>query len=179
MDRNHLTTLRRISPALGALGATAVLAAGAHAATRPAHATTRPAHAAVAPCQPRPTTIHGHRALAFCGPATASLSISGHTYDFHGGQCIRVGDQLVVSLGFVVKSDLRHNAGAPNFVLTLSGHTTGSLVAEHGGSSVVDHLAGVHKSSGPVGHGTYSGTTVLQQTPFHGSWNCHGQIATG
>ena len=42
-------------------------------------------------CALRSNTIKGHKAVVYCGPATASLHIGGKTYTFKNGTCIWSG----------------------------------------------------------------------------------------
>ena len=46
-------------------------------------------------CALRSTTIKGHKAVVYCGPASASLRIGGKTYTFKNGTCIWSGGLIL------------------------------------------------------------------------------------
>ena len=92
----------------------ACTAAVATAAAMAAAATPMRA-AAAPPCEPKITEIQGHQAAVNCGPATATLHISGKTYTFHNGFCQQskaAGDALQLTLGTTVLG-VEDNAGKP------------------------------------------------------------------
>jgi hypothetical protein len=64
------------------------------------------AAAAAAPsrvaCTPGQTKVEGHPASAFCGPAKATVKVSGKSYAFKGGACLKSGKGLTVNIGTVV-----------------------------------------------------------------------------
>ena len=64
------------------------------------------ATAAAAPtrtsCTPGQSTVDGHSAMTFCGPAKATVKVAGKTYSFKGGACLKTGKYLNVNIGTVV-----------------------------------------------------------------------------
>src|SRR6185437_7792706 len=73
----------------------AVAIAGAIAAAAAAGTTSKP------PCAPARSTIGGHRAVAFCGPATVTINVAGRSYRFAHGLCAlsRTMDGLELNVG--------------------------------------------------------------------------------
>jgi hypothetical protein len=117
-------------------------------------------------------SIKGHRAVVFCGPATASLHIGGKSYSFKSGMCIWSGGTLILSVGTQVNGvpASANNEGAPLLALTgTSG--TGTVYASSGrlhlGGSIVKLTAHGHSS------GTFKGREPLGATrSFTGSYRC-------
>jgi len=144
------------------------------------------AHAAstsAPPCVPKITTIQGHRAAVNCGPATATLHISGKTYTFHNGFCQRskaAGSALELNLGTTVVG-VKGNAGKADFSMLISAHLhsafgSGSVFgADYGGRALLGG-EGLIKVSGNIpANGTFT-STVAAHGKFTGSWNCHGVV---
>lgn len=135
------------------------------------------------PCTPKITTIQGHRAAVNCGPATATLHISGTTYTFRNGFCQKskaAGSALELTLGTVVIG-IKDNAGLPNFSMTVvarlhSMYGNGSVFgADYGGKGLLGG-EGLIKVSGNIpSKGTFT-STVAAGAKFTGSWNCHGVV---
>ena len=134
--------------------------------------------APAAACTPRHMTTAGHAAIAYCGPATATIAIGGHTYLFRHGTCIRSAtvDALQISLGTLVRG-ARGNGGR-SFVSLLIAQSPSESEAFEGdwrghqlfGDSVIAH------NSSLLSHGTF--VSVLGSS-FSGSWNCHGPVLNG
>jgi hypothetical protein len=80
-------------------GSLTVLVALAIAAGLTAGAAAAPTRAA---CTPGQTTVDGHNAMSFCGPAKATVKVKGKTYSFKGGSCIKTGKYVNVNIGTVV-----------------------------------------------------------------------------
>ncbi len=122
-------------------------------------------------CGLRSTTIKGHQAVVYCGPATASLHIGGKTYTFKNGTCIWSG-ALILTLGTQVNGApaSANNEGAP--LLQLSGSIgTGTVYAYsarlHLGLSIVKLTAHGHSN------GTFKGREPIGATRrFAGSYRC-------
>jgi hypothetical protein len=122
-------------------------------------------------CALRSETIKGHKAVVYCGPATASLHIAGKTYTFKNGTCIWSGG-LILTLGTQVNSApiSANNEGAP--LIQLSSSTgTGTIYAYSGrfhlGMSLVKLTAHAHSS------GTFKGREPIGATrPFTGTYRC-------
>ena len=144
-----------------------------------------PAYAASAggapPCTPKITTIHGHKAAVNCGPATATLHISGHTYTFRNGFCqqSKSTGAFQLDLGTTVIG-AKGNAGSPNFSMLISTHLhtafgSGSVFgADYGGKDILggDSLI---KARGTLVKGAFT-SSVASGAPFTGSWDCHGAV---
>lgn len=145
---------------------TAIVAAIAIFVTASAEATaTRSA------CALTSKTIKGHKAVIYCGPATASLHIGGKTYSFKNGTCIWSGG-LILSVGTQVNGlpASADNEGAPLLALTgTSGLATVYAYSGrfHLGLSIVKISARGHSS------GTFKGREPLGATRrFTGSYRC-------
>ncbi len=122
-------------------------------------------------CAPRSRTIKGHKAVVYCGPATASLHIGGKTYTFKNGTCIWSGG-LILTVGTQVDGipASANNEGAPLIQLS-SSLGTGTVYAYSGrfhlGMSLVKFTARGHSS------GTFKGREPLGATrPFTGTYRC-------
>jgi hypothetical protein len=121
-------------------------------------------------CALHSTTIKGHKAVVYCGPATASLHIAGKTYTFKNGACIWSGG-LILNIGTQVNGIpvSANNEGAPLIQLS-SSIGTGTAYAFSGRF----HLAALIKLTAH-GHsgGTFKGREPLGATrPFTGSYHC-------
>jgi hypothetical protein len=122
-------------------------------------------------CGLHSTTIKGHKAVVYCGPATASLRIGGKTYTFKKGTCIWAGS-LILTIGTQVNGvpASANNEGAP--LIQLSGSVgTGTAYAYSGhfhlGMSLITLTA--HGHSG----GTFAGREPIGATRrFTGSFRC-------
>ena len=133
-----------------------------------------------APCPPKPPTIKGHPAMALCGPATATVTISGKTYSFRNGFCaepITNSDSFQLSLGTDVPTlgGPTNNAGQPFFSMDIAkGHTTASLATVYsGGHQLLAHAAIALSGQIPT-KGSFKGKNTA--TDFTGTWNCHGVL---
>ena len=111
----------------GGLTASAVIAAAGIAGPLAS------ASAAGAPCTAKTPTIQGHPAMAFCGPATVTLTVAHKTYAFHNGFCaepIPHSDAFQLSVGTDVPTlgGPNNNAGQPVFSMDFAkAHTTASI----------------------------------------------------
>ena len=85
----------KLAIAAAAVVTAAIATTGSAATGSAATSLARPAAAA---CSTQKTTVKGHTAYIFCGPATGTLSVGGTTYSFHGGTCIK-GSTLIVAIG--------------------------------------------------------------------------------
>lgn len=149
--------------------ATAVALTGSAAASS-THATGAP------PCAPKITRIQGRTAVVNCGPATATVSVSGKTYSFKTGLCTTSGKTFMLQLGTLV-SGAKGNGGYPNIGLTSTG-TNAIAVGNYKGKDIIpasDFLL-VVKNSGK-NTGTFSSGRATPK--LTGSWNCHGVIYKG
>jgi hypothetical protein len=81
------------------VGAPIVLAAIAIASGLAAGAAAAPTRAE---CTPGRSTIGGHSAMTFCGPAKATVKVKGKTYTFTGGSCTKASRYVNVNIGTVV-----------------------------------------------------------------------------
>ena len=122
-------------------------------------------------CALRSKTIKGHKAVVYCGPATASLHIAGKTYTFKNGTCIWSGG-LILTIGTQLNSipASANNEGAPLIQLS-SSIGTGTVYADSGrfhlGLSLIKLTAHGHSS------GTFKGREPIGATrPFTGSYHC-------
>jgi hypothetical protein len=148
-----------------------VLLATIAAVTAVSAATGAQAAATRATCALGSTTVKGHKAVAYCGPATATLEIGGRSYRFKSGTCLWAGS-LVLTMGTQVNGvpDSAHNEGAPLLQLTGSSSlgavsaTSGTL---HLGMSIVQITPHGHSS------GTFKGREPIGDTRrFTGSYRC-------
>jgi len=55
-----------------------------------------------AACTPGQSTVDGHTAMTFCGPAKATVKVNGKTYKFKGGSCIKTSKYVNLNIGTVV-----------------------------------------------------------------------------
>jgi hypothetical protein len=160
-----------IAVGVAALAATAL-------SVSPIYAAAAARTASAPPCTPSTSRIDGGSAISYCGPATATLAIGGKTYTFNNGYCQSIhvsGIKLDVTLGAIAEgktgTGVKGNAGKPYFRLDLSPGADGSLLdmAYSGGKQFA---GGIVSYSGSVTtKGTFKSTS---DTPFSGSWNCHG-----
>ena len=112
--------MKPIVPAALAGLAVAAAAAGAAASLGASAAS---ASSAAPPCIPKVTATKGHEQVSYCGPATATLTISGKTYSFKNGYCgedptARI--ELQLTLGTILQSGPSPvNGGDPLFEMTV------------------------------------------------------------
>jgi hypothetical protein len=154
-------------PAL--LGATALAAAIATAAA----GATPPSS-----CSPRHRTISGHRAIAYCGPATVVIDVAGTSYRFQGGTCDRsatIGG-LELNVGTLVQG-AAGNAGKPFVGLVIAQRPSESeaFEADWSGRQLFGDTV-VAPAGSLLAKGTF---TSLYGAAFSGSWDCHGVIFAG
>jgi hypothetical protein len=123
------------------------------------------------------TTVDSHKAFIFCGPATATLTVGGRTYNFRSGSCIKSGSTVIVEIGETVDGDTAHNGGKPDFSLTLAGDS-GELGAYSGGADLLKPGLALVAVPRPSAAGSFHGKNPITAEPFSGSWNCHGAITT-
>ena len=135
------------------------------------------------PCTPKITTIQGHRAAANCGPATATLTIGGHTYTFRNGFCEQSkssGAAPELNLGTTVIG-VKGNLGKPNLSLLIdaklhSRFGSGSVFgADYGGKSLLAGESLIKATGDLPAKGTFT-STVSFGAKFTGTWNCHGVV---
>jgi opacity protein-like surface antigen len=155
-------------------GAAAVATAAAMAA-----ATTPMRAGASPPCKPKVTKIQGHPAAVACGPATATLHISGKTYTFRNGFCEQsksAGSALQLNLGTTVLG-VKGNAGNPDFSMLIGHvHTVASVFgADYGGKDLIGGDSLINVSGNIPSKGTFT-SRVTTGAKFTGSWNCHGIV---
>ena len=138
------------------------------------------ASASGAPCTPKTPTIKGHPAMALCGPATATVTISGKTYSFHNGFCaepIPHSDSFQLSLGTDVPTlgGPTDNAGQPFFSMDIAkGHTSAAIAEVFVGGHKLLANAVIALSGQIPAKGSFKGKSSA--THFNGTWNCHGVI---
>jgi opacity protein-like surface antigen len=167
-----------MQPILVATTIAASIAAVATAAAMAAAATPMRA-AAAPPCAPKITKIHGHQAAVNCGPATATLHISGKTYTFHNGFCQQsklAGDALQLTLGTTVLG-VEGNAGKPHFSMLIGHvHTVASVFgADYGGKDLLGGQSLITVRGNIPSRGSFA-SRVTVGAKFTGSWNCHGVV---
>ena len=131
-----------------------------------------------AACTPRHTSTGGHAAIAYCGPATATIAIGGHTYLFRHGTCIRSAtvDALQISLGTLVRG-ARGNGGRSfvSLLIAQSPSESEAFEGDWGGHQLFSDSV-IAQNSSLLSHGSF--VSVLGSS-FSGSWNCHGPILSG
>ena len=126
------------------------------------------------PCLPKAVKVQGKTAYASCGPATASLRVSGKSYSFKPGLCESSGKGvLILQLGTLV-SGATGNAGVAAFGITVNG-TNAILTGYSNGKKLIpvaDFLVSVKST------GTYTGTFAAGNgaSKLTGAWNCHGVV---
>jgi hypothetical protein len=154
-------------PAL--LGATAVAAALATAAA---------GASPPAPCSPHRSTISGHRAIAYCGPASVVIEVGGTSYQFRGGICDRsatIGG-LELNVGTLVRG-AGGNAGKAfvGLVIAQLPSESEAFEADWSGRQLFGDTV-VAPAGSLLSKGTF---TSLYGAAFSGSWDCHGVIVSG
>ena len=148
-------------------------------ATAAAVFVTAPAGAATGSlCPPRVSTIAGHRAIAYCGPATVTIQIAGRSYSFRGGLCDRSATMgaLEVNVGTLVQG-AAGNGGRSfvSLVIAKLPSESEAFEGDAGGRQLFGDTV-VAPSGTLIGKGTF---TSLYGVAFSGSWNCHGLIHAG
>ena len=141
-------------------------------------------------CTAGMTTVGGHSARVFCGPARATVHVAGRTIHFAGGSCQRTAKALTLQIGTVVlgaKSQKipyfgveigKYLGASPgNPVAAKDGTYTGGLVVVRNRAGAWD-LNGYDKSvkvtlQGNRSHGTFTGKTYFSpHTRVSGSFTC-------
>jgi hypothetical protein len=134
------------------------------------------------PCTPKVTKIGRHQAAVNCGPATATLHISGKTYTFRNGFCQQsksAGSALELNLGTTVVG-VKGNAGMPDFNMLIGHvHSVASVFgAAYGGKDLLGGQSLINVSGNIPSKGTFT-SRVTVGAKFTGSWNCHGVVWQG
>ena len=162
--------------------ATTITASTAAVATAAAMAAaTTPMRAAAAPpCKPKITKIQGHQAAVNCGPATATLHISGKTYTFRNGFCeqSKVGRRRA-------PAQSRHDRYSASKATRASPTSACSSVtftrvasvfgADYGGKDLLGGDSLINVRGNIPSKGTFT-SRVTTGAKFTGSWNCHGVV---
>jgi hypothetical protein len=150
----------------------AALAAGAGASASAAGA------ASASPCAPAVTAINGRRAIAYCGPATVVIALGGRTYRFRNGLCYRsaTAGGVQLSVGTLVQG-AGGNAGRPFVALLIAKSPSESEAFEaDSGDRQLFGESVIALGGNLLTKGTFTG--VLGGA-FSGSWDCHGELASG
>ena len=129
-------------------------------------------------CTPRHESTAGHAAIAYCGPATATIAIGGRTYLFRHGTCIRSAkiDALEINLGTLVRGASRNGGRSfVGLVIAQSPSESEAFEGDWGGHQLFGDSV-IAQSSSLLAHGTF--VSVLGSS-FSGSWNCHGPVVSG
>jgi hypothetical protein len=134
--------------------------------------------AAPAPCTARVSTIDGHRAISYCGPATVTIDLDGRIYRFHGGLCdvSKTVRGLALNVGTLV-AGAPGNAGRPfvSLVIAHSPSESDAFEADSGGQQLFTDTVLV--PGGPLfGQGTFESEFGVA---FSGSWDCDRTIFFG
>ena len=122
-------------------------------------------------CALRSKTIKGHKAVVYCGPATASLHIAGKTYTFKNGTCIWSGG-LILTVGTQVndvppRQTTKERRSSNCRAQSEPEPSTPTPDAFHIGMSLVKLTAHGHTS------GTFKGREPIGAArPFTGSYHC-------
>ena len=123
-------------------------------------------------------TVGAHAAIAYCGPATATITIGGRTYRFSHGACIRSAalGALQLNIGTLVRGASR-NAGRPfvGLLIAESPSESEAFEADWGGHQLLGDTV-IAQGSTVLSRGTF--VSVLGAA-FSGSWNCHGVVFAG
>ena len=142
------------------------------AALLPTTAAMGASHRTPAGCAPKMTRIKGHLAVVNCGPATATLRVSGKTYTFKNGTCrTRANGLPLVQLGTAVVG-VKNNGGYSDFQLEAETKDNTSVSA-HSGSLNLSALLGKSSGKNII---AFSGHSTSSNVSFSGSVNCHGVI---
>jgi hypothetical protein len=162
--------------------AVAGLAVATAAAAAGLSASAAAASSSAPPCIPKVTTSKGHAEVVYCGPATATLTISGKTYNFKNGYCgvdPTAKLELQVTLGTILQSGSSPvNGGDPLFEMTVinaSAVKIATVNADYGGKKL-DNVGIVSVKGSIPSDGTFKATGFTTPAGFTGSWNCHGVV---
>jgi hypothetical protein len=168
--------MKRLVPvvvvAVAVLSAAAPVAAGSDAQSRAA--------SAAPPCIPSSGSSNGHIKVAYCGPATATMTIAGKTYSFKDGYCGKdptAHIALQMTLGTLVQARTPVNGGDPLFemtVITESTLTVANVTADSGGKAL-DSVGTLSVRGSIPQDGTFTSTGFAKPS-FTGTWNCHGVV---
>jgi hypothetical protein len=171
-----------MKPIVPAALAGLAVAAAAAAAAAGLGAATAAASSSAPPCIPTVTSNKGHEEVAYCGPATATLTISGKTYDFKDGYCGQdptAHIELQMTLGTLLESSSSPvNGGDPLFEMTVistSAVKIATVNADYGGKKL-DNVGIVSVKGSVPSDGTFKATGFTTPAGFTGSWNCHGVV---
>ena len=138
--------------------------------------------ASAPPCTPKVVKINGKQAAESCGPATAILKVAGKTYNFKDGLCEQsksAGSALQLTLGTVIVG-AHGNAGKPDFsMLIAKTHTIASVFEAYSGGKKLLGDSLITPGGSIPSKGTFTGTNLVNNAHFSGSWNCHGVVYKG
>jgi len=130
------------------------------------------------PCSPRHTTSGGRPAIAYCGPATVVIDVTGRTYTFRGGLCDLSATMggLELNVGTLVEGAVG-NAGKPfvSLVIAKPPSESEAFEADDAGSQLFGDSV-IAENGTLISSGSFSGEFGAA---FSGSWNCHGVIYHG
>ena len=148
------------------------------AATNDSPVQAGPARPGTGPCKPSTSKIEGGPAVNYCGPATATLRLSGKTYRFNNGFCRSIpGFEDVITLGTFAKgktgSGTLDNGGRPYFSLDLGPGVSSYLNLTYFGGNLLPAEGSVSFKGSATSKGTFKSLSA-QPTPFSGAWDCHG-----
>lgn len=138
--------------------------------------------ASAPPCTPKISKIQGHQAAINCGPATATLHISGKTYTFRNGFCEQsksAGSALELNLGTTVVG-AKGNAGKSDFSLLIGPVRSTAAVfhADNGGREILRGESLIDVRGAIPAKGTFTSKFTIG-AKFTGSWNCNGVVWQG
>jgi hypothetical protein len=129
-------------------------------------------------CAPRHERTAGHAAIAYCGPATATIAIGGRTYEFHHGTCTLSAtvDALQINLGTLVRGAPGNNGRAfVGLLIAQSPSESEAFEGDWGGHQLFGDSV-IAQNASLLSHGSF--VSVLGSS-FSGSWNCHGSVVSG
>jgi hypothetical protein len=133
-------------------------------------------------CNPGPTTIDGQPAEVFCGPARATVHVSGQTLHFTGGTCTNAYSELIANIGTEILTRATAQTQpyfAANFPLTLGRKPKPPTVSwasgnSHGTTALVA-LQGPpvkYTLSPSLNSATFQGVTYPDKHRFSGALSC-------
>jgi hypothetical protein len=134
-------------------------------------------------CKVKKFKADGIPAVTGCGPATATLTLSGRSYSFKNGVCsISSGTGnnrvLFLQLGTVVKAPPTNqqpnfaNHGYPYFTITTMG-TIATVVSVYHGKVLTGQPGPSLFNFEKMYTGTFTSNSD-SGVKYSGSWNCHG-----